>query len=155
VPWLGVKVSRETILAIRAFETWIHADDIRRALGRALEPPNAVHLHRMADFSMQNLPAWLEVSGRAHPGRVARIVLTGAGGGSWLVPLSLGDSLGDADHMENVGVESADVVLEADVVAWCHRVGERVTTEDITVRVSGHDELATDILEAASALAML
>ena len=40
LPWLGIQVSRETLLVSRAFETWIHADDIRRATGRALEPPS-------------------------------------------------------------------------------------------------------------------
>ncbi|MGZ7016750.1 MAG: hypothetical protein ACXVL8_06270, partial [Acidimicrobiia bacterium] len=76
----------------------------------------------------------------------ARVVLTGPGGGSWLVPLSPG---------EPTNVEAVDVVLEADIVDWCHRVGERVTTDAIAVRIDGDESLAIDILEAASALAML
>ena len=48
-----------------------------------------------------------------------------------------------------------DVVLEVDIVDWCHRVGERVTTDAIAVRVTGDAELATDILEAASVFATL
>lgn len=145
--WLGIEVERDTVLISRAFETWIHADDIRRSIGRPLEPPRPAHLHRMADFSMRNLPAWLDVAGRAHPGRAARIVLTGDGGGSWLVPLAAGaavDVVGDVD-----------VVLELDVVDWCHRVGERVGPEAVPVRVTGDAALATDILHAASALATL
>ncbi|MGZ4802724.1 MAG: maleylpyruvate isomerase family mycothiol-dependent enzyme [Acidimicrobiia bacterium] len=146
IPWLGIEVERDTVLIIRAFETWIHANDIRRAIGRPLEHPRPAHLHRMADFSMRNLPTWLEVSGHPHPGRSARVVLTGPGGGSWLVPLSPG---------EPTNVEAVDVVLEADIVDWCHRVGERVTTDAIAVRIDGDESLAIDILEAASALAML
>ncbi len=87
LPWLGVDVRRDTLLVSRAFETWIHSDDIRRALGRPLEPPRPADLHAMADFSLVNLPIWLELTGRAHPGQTARVVLTGAGGGSWLVPM--------------------------------------------------------------------
>lgn len=145
LPWLGFDVQRDTLLVSRAFETWIHSDDIRRAMGRQLEPPRPAHLHRMADFSMRNLPAWLEVVGLAHPGRTARVVLTGDGGGSWLVPLAP-----QAPVMEEV-----DVVLEVDVVDWCHRVGERISPAAISVRVEGDEALAADILDAASALATL
>jgi uncharacterized protein (TIGR03083 family) len=155
LPWLGISLPRDTILVIRAFETWIHANDIRRAVGFLLESPRPAHLHRMAEFSMQSLPAWLEVTGRPHPGCSARIVLTGAGGGSWRVPLALGE----ADVVEVDGSDPADVVIETDVLDWCHRVGGRLATSAISVRVDGTDvlaeELAVDILEAASALATL
>jgi uncharacterized protein (TIGR03083 family) len=146
LPWLGVDVQRDTLLISRAFETWIHADDIRRALGRPLEPPSPPDLHAMADFSLRNLPVWMELTGRAHPGRTARVVLTGDGGGSWLVPMG-----GDGTDAEPV----VDVELEVDVVAWCHRVGERVTTDAIAARVEGDIALARDLLDAASAVATL
>jgi hypothetical protein len=146
VPWFGQEVPRDVILAIRSFETWIHTDDIRRALGRALEPPRPSQLHLMAEFSMDSLPTWLVLADRAHPGRSARMVLTGAGGGSWLV--SLGP--GDVDE-----AAPPDVTVEVDVVDWCHRIGERVTADAIVVRVSGDEALATDILESASVLATL
>jgi uncharacterized protein (TIGR03083 family) len=146
VPWFGQEVSRDVILAIRAFETWIHTDDIRRALGRPLEPPRPSQLHLMAEFSMESLPTWLVLADRARPGRVARMVLTGAGGGSWLVPM--GPGAADPDT-------PPDVTVEVDVVEWCHRIGERVTAGDVVVRVSGDETLAGDILEAASVLATL
>ncbi len=47
------------------------------------------------------------------------------------------------------------MALEVDVVDWCHRVGERVSAEEIAVRVTGAGDLAIDVLEAASALATL
>lgn len=145
VPWFGQEVPRDVVLAIRAFETWIHSDDIRRALGRPLEPPRAGQLHLMAEFSMESLPTWLALTGRARPGRTARMVLTGDGGGDWLVPLGPGEA--DA--------ETVDVTVEVDVVDWCHRVGERITTDAIRVRVEGDAALAGDILESASVLATL
>jgi uncharacterized protein (TIGR03083 family) len=146
LPWLGIDVQRDTLLISRAFETWIHTNDIRRAIGVPLEHPPATELHRMADFSMRNLPAWLEVGGRAHPGRSARVVLTGAGGGTWLVPLAPGG---------RSNVEAVDVVLEVDIVDWCHRVGERISTDAIPVRVTGDAAVATDMREGAAALATL
>jgi uncharacterized protein (TIGR03083 family) len=151
VPWLGIALDRDTVLIIRAFETWIHANDIRRALGLPLVSPRPSQLHRMADFSMRSLPVWLEVSGRAHPGRAAQIVLTGVGGGSWLVPLELSE----ASVVESVDPGAVDVVIEADIIDWCHRVAERITTDAISVQVTGSADLAVDILDSASALAML
>jgi uncharacterized protein (TIGR03083 family) len=145
VPWFGQDVSRDVILAIRAFETWIHTDDIRRALDHPLEPPRPSQLRLMAEFSMESLPTWLALADRAHPGRVARMVLTGAGGGSWTVPLGPGT---DANA-------EPDVTVEVDVVDWCQRVGERIAAETIAVRVSGDLTLAADILESASVLATL
>ena len=146
LPWLGVEVQRDTLLISRAFETWIHTNDVRRAIGAPLEHPPESRLHRMADFSMRNLPAWLEVAGRSHPGRSARVVLTGSGGGTWLVPLAPGG---------RSNVEAVDVVLEVDIVDWCHRVGERIAPDAISVRVTGDAALATDMLVGASAMATL
>jgi uncharacterized protein (TIGR03083 family) len=148
VPWFGQELPRDIILTIRAFETWIHTDDIRRALGRPLEPPRPSQLHLMATFSIESLPAWLVLADRTHPGRVARVVLTGAGGGSWLVNLG-------AEETAVADDAPADVTLEVDVVDWCHRIGERITTDAIPVRVLGDAALATDILESASVLATL
>jgi uncharacterized protein (TIGR03083 family) len=149
IPWFAQEVDRDVILAIRAFETWIHTDDIRRALDRPLEPPRPSQLHLMAEFSMQSLPAWLVIADRTHPGRFARVVLTGAGGGSWLVPLGPDGAVTESSDVP------ADVTLELDVVDWCHRIGERVTVEAIPARVTGDRDLATDILESASVLATL
>jgi hypothetical protein len=148
VPMHGASFGLGPRLVMQSFETWIHADDIRRALGRPLEPPSPGDLHAMADFSLRNLPIWMELTGRAHPGRTARVVLTGAGGGSWLVPMGDGTAAETAEA-------AVDVELEVDVVAWCHRVGERVTTDGIEARVEGDAALARDLLEAASAVATL
>ena len=95
---------------------------------------------------MRNLPAWLHVVGRSHPGLTARIILTGPGGGTWLVPL--------APH-EPTNVEAVDVVLEVGIIDWCHRVGERISPETISIQAAGDRALAADVLEAASAFATL
>ena len=39
VSWLGGDVPRDDVVTIRAFESWIHADDMRRARGRRTEAP--------------------------------------------------------------------------------------------------------------------
>jgi uncharacterized protein (TIGR03083 family) len=140
----GLSLGRDALLVTRAFETWTHADDIRRALGRPLEPPAPPALARMADLSVTSMPAALEVAGRAHPGRTARVALTGAGGGDWLIPLGFGE----------VG-QVPDVVLTADVVDWCRVASERMPPEDLPRTVEGDPALADDLTAASSAFATL
>ena len=140
----GLTLGRDSLLVTRAFETWTHADDIRRAVERALEPPAAPTLARMADLSVTSMPAALEVAGRAHADKTARVVLTGAGGGDWLIPLGFGE----------VG-ETPDVVLTADVVDWCRVVSERMAPEELPRTVDGDPALADDLAAASSAFATL
>jgi uncharacterized protein (TIGR03083 family) len=140
----GITVSRDSLLVTRAFETWTHTDDLRRVLGRDLEPPPPSTLHRMAYLSVTSMPAALEVAGRAHPGKTARIVLTGDGGGDWLIPFGFAE----------VG-ETPDVVLTADVVDWCRCVSERLAPEALPREVDGDPALADDLAAASSAFATL
>ena len=144
VPAFGLTLGRDALLVTRAFETWTHADDIRRAVGRALAPPPAPTLQRMADLAVTSMPAALEVAGRAHPEKTARVVLTGDGGGDWLIPLGFGEA-----------GQTPDVVLTADVVDWCRVVSERMAPEDLPRTVVGDATLADDVAAAASAFATL
>jgi len=144
VPLFGLTFSRDSLLVTRAFETWTHADDIRRALGRPEEPPPAEVVARMADLSITTMPAALEIAGRAHPGKTARIVLTGDGGGDWLIPFGFAP----------VG-ETPDVVLTADAIAWCRCVSERLAPEALPREVEGDPALADDLAAASSAFATL
>jgi uncharacterized protein (TIGR03083 family) len=144
VALFGLTFSRDSLLVTRAFETWTHADDIRRALGRPEQPPPGEVVERMADLSVTTMPAALEVAGRAHPGKTARIVLTGDGGGDWLIPLGFAE----------VG-ETPDVIVTADVIAWCRCVSERVAPDALPRRVEGDPALADDLAAASSAFATL
>ena len=140
----GITVGRDSLLVTRAFETWTHTDDLRRVVGRDLEPPPSSTLRRMADLSVTSMPAALEVAGRAHPGKTARIVLTGDGGGDWLIPLGFSET-----------GETPDVVLTADVVDWCRCASERLAPGALPRRVEGDPALADDLAAASSAFATL
>ena len=140
----GLDMPREAVLINRSFETWIHSDDIRRAVGRSLRPPTSRNLGLMTEFSMQIVPPALRITGHEHPGRTARIVLTGEGGGDWLVPMHDGDA-----------GATPDVVLTADVVDWCLLVGERIPPAELEHTVEGDATLATDIVSAAPSFATL
>ena len=143
VRFFGGEFPREVLFVTRAFETWIHGDDIRRAVGRSLSPPAATRLHVMAEVSMQLMPMAMGMIGRERPGRAARVVLTGEGGGDWLVPLGPDST------------DAADVVITADVVDWCLLVGERVTPDTLEHTVDGDAALAADLLTAAPSFATL
>ncbi len=135
---------RDETLVVRAFETWTHHDDICRALGRSDTVPDAPVVRAMAELSVQSLPLALAVRGITHPGRAARIVLSGPGGGDWIVPGAPGEQ-----------PSGVDVVLRAPVVEWCRRFADRLDAVDVPVNVDGDVELAADLLAAAPAFAGL
>jgi hypothetical protein len=146
VPWLGLDMPRDNFLVARAFENWVHRDDLRDVQGRAAEAPSADELEAMSDLSLRTLPFALLVTDRAHPGKVARVVLTGAGGGDWT--FSMGGRGVDADA-------EPDVTLTADVVDWCRWVGERIERDDLGLTVQGDRNLADDLIDAAPAFSTL
>jgi uncharacterized protein (TIGR03083 family) len=146
VPWIGLAMPRDNFLVARAFENWIHRDDLRRAQGQAPEAPPPAELHEMANLSMRTLPFALLVTDRAHPGKVARVVLTGPGGGEW--QLSMGG---------HAAVEGArpDVTLTTSIVDWCLVAGERLEPGELDHTSDGDVDLAGDLVAAAPTFATL
>lgn len=144
--WLDFEMPRDQVLVVRAFENWIHRDDLRVATGLVADPPPADEMHAMADLSLGTMPMALDATGHARPGKVARVVLTGPGGGEWTVGMHGADAASGAP---------ADVTLTADVVDWCRLVAERLTPDDLDRTVEGDGSLADDLLAAAPAFATL
>ncbi|BFO22440.1 hypothetical protein SHKM778_88280 [Streptomyces sp. KM77-8] len=62
----------------RAFECWVHAEDIAVAVDYPYEPPSGRHLHRIVDLAARMLPAVLEHR-REHG-------LAAPGNGAWSPP---------------------------------------------------------------------
>jgi uncharacterized protein (TIGR03083 family) len=143
--WRGLDLDRDDAIIVRAFETWIHTDDLRRVVGLGGRPPGAPHLSLMSDLAGRTLSMALVLVERARPGKTARLVLTGDGGGEWLVAM---DGSGP-------GSGEPDVTLSANVVDWCMLVGDRVSPTTIDHTVDGDRGLADDLLAAAPALATL
>jgi uncharacterized protein (TIGR03083 family) len=143
LPWLGVDVQRDTLLISRAFETWIHADDIRRATGRPLTAPDAGRLTLMTDLAVRILPMALQARGRSDVRGSAHIVLTGPGGGAWVQPLGREPEPGPPE-----------VSIVADVVDFCRFAGRRLPRVDLDATIEGDRELAEAVLEAAASLAV-
>jgi uncharacterized protein (TIGR03083 family) len=142
--WRGLGLTRDDTLLVRAFEAWVHTDDLRRAAGLPGAAPEVRHLSLMSDLARRILPLALAVAGREHDGRTARLVLTGDGGGDWLVPMGAGSA--DAPP---------DVTVTADVVDWCRLVGDRIAPEALRMDVDGDEVLGRELVAAAPALATL
>lgn len=145
VSFHGQPMRLRDLLVIRTFELWTHTDDLARAFGRPLTTPDAGRLRVMTALAMDLLPPAMGLRSLARPGAVARIVLTGAGGGTWLRPL---------DPAGQVHGRSADVVLVADATDYCRLAANRLTPDTIEVDVEGDEALARDVLAAASAFAL-
>jgi uncharacterized protein (TIGR03083 family) len=134
VEFEGLSMPVRNAYLARAFETWIHADDIRLAIGRPTDPPRPVHLRALADLHIRSLPTALRLSGRPRPDRSARIRLTGVVTEEWVIPLS-----------RNAASEPA-VTITADALEFCYLAANRRTPGTVPIAVVGDRAVADDLL---------
>jgi uncharacterized protein (TIGR03083 family) len=127
-----------TVLITRVFEVWTHDEDIRRATGRPAVPPDAARLRRMSRIAVPSLPFGLALSGIDGAGRTVRIVLTGAGGGTWDQALGLGEAAGEPE---------ATIVV--DIVDYCRLAAKRRGPGDVDAVIEGDSDLAERVLVGA------
>jgi uncharacterized protein (TIGR03083 family) len=134
-------------LVVRAFEMWIHDEDIRRATGRELAGPDARTLARMTGLAARLLPTGASRAGHDRDATV-RLVLTGRSGGTWDVPLNGGDVRAPAPGAE----WQARVVVDA--AQFCRIVANRADLAGSSAVTSGDDEAALALCAAAATLAL-
>jgi uncharacterized protein (TIGR03083 family) len=130
------------MLVLRTFEVWTHHEDVCRATGRSRPVLDGSRLRLMSSDLMNALPVALTVRGSAQPGRTARIVLTGLGGGVFERPMAMDDNVG-----------TPDVMITADVVDFCRLAARRIAPRDLDASIEGDPALADLVLAAASAFA--
>ena len=143
--WFGSPRPASQVLTYRAFETWTHAGDIAVALGRPRPSLPGSALATMAAESMALLPHCMGARGTARPGTSARLVLTGPGGGEFLVALAPGEE----------PCATPAVTLEATVFDWCLRVADRCDDAAMPLRFDGDEAIGRELVAAASAFATL
>ncbi|MBC7272993.1 MAG: zf-HC2 domain-containing protein [Streptomyces sp.] len=146
----------------RAFECWVHAEDIAEAVDYPYTPPSPRHLHHMIDLAARLLPDALAARRRAglaspaptphlvaagRPGRSLRLEIEGSGGGEWLIPLDSPAAVGSADH------EVAHVALDG--VEFCRLAAGRVPPEEAAAGQLGDRAAIRDVLFAAASLSRL
>ncbi|MFD4571867.1 zf-HC2 domain-containing protein [Streptomyces sp. NPDC058417] len=146
----------------RAFECWVHGEDIADAVSYPYKPPAPRHLHDMIDLAARMLPGALAERRRTglaspapgrhlapagRPGRSLRLEIEGRGGGQWLIPLDSPAAVGSADH------EVAHVAL--DDVEFCRLAAGRVPPEDAAAGQLGDRAAIRDVLFAAASLSRM
>ena len=70
--WRGLGLTRDDTMLVRAFETWIHADDLRRAAGFPTRARRPRHLSLMSDLAGRTRPVAGARGGRPRAGQDRR-----------------------------------------------------------------------------------
>ncbi|MFI6413547.1 maleylpyruvate isomerase N-terminal domain-containing protein [Streptomyces sp. NPDC050585] len=160
VPYGPFSLPLRDALIERAFECWVHADDIAAAVAYPYEPPAGAHLHGMIDLAVRLLPAALAdrrragLAGPAHalveagaPGRSLRLEVEGAGGGRWYVPLDSPAALACPER------QVALVVLEGP--EFCQLVAGHLTPEEVAAGQDGDRQAIREVLQTAASLSRM
>lgn len=133
-------------LTTRAFELWIHGDDIRAVVGLSATVPDTPSLRLMTDLVAHALPIGAaQVPGRATPVNL-HLVLTGPGGGTWDVPI--GKRRGDSSG------EVPDLMIVAGAVDFCRLAAKRFPLAEFPAHLTGAVDYAAPILAGAATLSM-
>ncbi|WP_055568968.1 maleylpyruvate isomerase family mycothiol-dependent enzyme [Streptomyces atriruber] len=132
----GVRLPVADHFLARAFESWVHAQDIGGALDRVVPPPPSPHLWQLVRFAVRIL-------GPALGPQAPPVALTVAGEGGeteWV--------LGSADDPVR-----AELVM--DPVDFCLLVGGRRTPERVPRGTTGDESAARRVLNRAASLSWL
>ncbi|MGW4648894.1 zf-HC2 domain-containing protein [Kitasatospora sp. NPDC004289] len=132
----------------RAFETWVHGEDVARAVDYPYPPPLARHLRLMVDLAARMLPLALAAANPpdgppqgGRPGRVVRLVIDGPAAGEWLVPL---------DGTAPEGPPVAELVLDG--LEFCSLAAAHRSPERIPAGQHGDRGAIAELLRAAPLL---
>ena len=137
----GMRLPLRELLVVRAFERWVHDNDIRRAVGLPPSVPDTPVLRLMSDLAARMLPYAATRTGLREPVDV-HLVLTGPGGGTWEV--AVGQSPPDP----------VAVTIVTDAVGFCRLAANRATAADLDLYVTGDSGRAAGVLAVATALAL-
>jgi uncharacterized protein (TIGR03083 family) len=140
----GMRIPLGVLLVARAFELWVHDNDIRQAAALPPSVPDPATLSLMTDVVARQLPHAAALAGLDDPVSL-HLVLTGPGGGTWDLPIGMGGA-GEA--------EPADVVIVSDAVEFCRLVANRAVPAGLDLHITGDAGRAAGVLAVASALAL-
>ncbi|GAB2880893.1 zf-HC2 domain-containing protein [Streptomyces deserti] len=146
----------------RAFECWVHAEDIAEAVDYPYDPPSGRHLNRLIDLAARMLPRVLAARRRSglaaptrhrhlvaagEPCRSLRLEIEGSGGGEWLIPLDSPAAKGSAEH------EVAHVALDG--AEFCRLAAGHLPPQEAAAGQVGDREAIRDVLFAAASLSRM
>jgi hypothetical protein len=164
VPYGEFELPLHDAMLDRAFECWVHAEDIAEAVDYPYEPPSGRHLHQMVGLAARMLPAVLAARRQAglaapvpgphrhlvpagDPGRSLRLEIEGSGGGEWLIPLDSPAAMGSAEF------EVAHIALDGG--EFCRLAAGHVSPTEAAAGQVGDREAIRDVLFAAASLSRM
>ncbi|MFJ8633974.1 zf-HC2 domain-containing protein [Streptomyces sp. NPDC093568] len=165
VPYGDFELPLRDAMLDRAFECWVHAEDIAEAVDYPYDAPSGSDLHHMVDLAARMLPTVLSARRRAglaappppgahrhlvpagEPGRSLRLEIEGSGGGQWLIPLDSPAAVGSAEH------EVAHVALDG--AEFCRLAAGHVSPEEAAAGQVGDRTAIRDVLFAAASLSRM
>jgi uncharacterized protein (TIGR03083 family) len=131
----------------RAFETWIHGEDIAEAVGYPVHPPRGPHLRQLVGLAVRMLPQLLGgLRPREEKPRVLRLLVEGRGGGEWLVPLDALEPPAAAADLEPTAT------IAVDGVEFCQLCAGHTPPDRLPVGLTGDSALAREVLRAVPLL---
>lgn len=138
----GMRLSLHSLLVVRAFELWTHENDIRRAVGMPPSVPDSSTLTLMTELAVRLLPHAVTRTSALATATDLHLVLTGAGGGTWDVPL------GDREPTST----GTELMIVVDAVDFCRLVANRAEPAELDVHSEGDG--TNGVLTAAASLAL-
>lgn len=145
----GMRLPLDDLLVVRAFELWVHENDIRRCAGLAPSVPDPPVLRLMSDLAARMLPYAAARTGLRERVDV-HLVLTGPGGGTWDVTVGQRPE-GQGPDGQGPG---QDVAIVTDAVGFCRLAANRTTPAELGPHVTGDAGRAAEVLAATSTLAL-
>lgn len=145
--WWGTPMRVSTVCIHRGFETWTHADDIRRAVGRTQLAPPAPSLRTMSTRAAEWAGLMLAAAGHSLEPAAAVIDLTGPGGTRHLTQLNAEVAAPDDNEPR--------FTLRLDVVDYCRAIAARMDPSLIVYEADGDRKMAALLVGALPSLAGL
>ena len=139
----GLRIPVSLLLIVRAFELWVHDNDIRHAAGLRPSVPDPATLSLMSDLAARLLPAPPPGPG-VHEPMSLHLVLTGPGGGTWDV--AIGQGAGRDPGQEGV-------VIVTDAVGF-RLAANRLTPAEPARTSPGSEAGRPSVLTTATTLAL-
>ncbi|MDG4534214.1 zf-HC2 domain-containing protein [Streptomyces sp. AV19] len=144
----------------RAFECWVHAEDVAEAVAYPYTPPSPSHMHHMIDLAARLLPRAIAGRRRAGlappphtlttagaPGRALHLEIEGSGGGHWYIAL-------DSPAAKAApGTEVAHVALDG--LEFCRLAAGRMLPQEAAAGQDGDREAVRDVLFATASLSRM
>ncbi|MFJ9949182.1 zf-HC2 domain-containing protein [Kitasatospora sp. NPDC091207] len=145
----------------RAFECYVHGEDVARAVAYPYAPPAPQHLRQMVDLAVRMLPAALaglrasrpelagapagrSPEGGVRTGRQVRLVIDGPAAGEWLIPLD------GPEYGPPRGEPVASMVLDG--LEFCQLAAAHRDPDRVPVGEHGDRAAIREVLRAAPLL---